>query len=60
MPFMTVLCLPTQVQPLPKSCRMVGPGGILVTRMRCGVINIQFEGSWLPLTGVLLANYVGA
>lgn len=30
---------------------MVGPGGVLVTRMRCGVINLQFEGNWMPLTG---------
>lgn len=24
-----------------------------MTRMRCGVISIQFEGTWLPLTGAL-------
>ena len=32
---------------------MVGAGGVLITRIRCGAISLQFEGSWMPLTGVL-------
>jgi hypothetical protein len=43
-----------QVQPLHRLCKLMGPGGVVISRIRCGVINLQFEGPWLPLTGVLV------
>ncbi len=34
-----------------KSCKLVGKGGVVITHTRAGVINLQFEGNWMPLTG---------
>ncbi|GLI64033.1 hypothetical protein VaNZ11_007171 [Volvox africanus] len=41
-----------QVTPTAKQVKIVGPGGVVVTRLQAQVIVLNFEGSWMPITDV--------
>lgn len=45
--------LPETMTPTVKSVKMVGPGGVLLARIRAGMINVKFEGNWQPIRGAL-------
>ncbi|EFJ52490.1 hypothetical protein VOLCADRAFT_102987 [Volvox carteri f. nagariensis] len=41
-----------QVTPTAKQVKIVGPGGVVLTRLQAQVIVLNFEGSWMPVTDV--------
>ncbi|GFR40085.1 hypothetical protein Agub_g633, partial [Astrephomene gubernaculifera] len=41
-----------QVTPTAKEVKIVGPGGVVITRLQAQVIVLKFEGSWMPIPDV--------
>lgn len=44
-----------QVTPTAKEVKIVGPGGVVVTRLQAQVITLKFEGTWMPISGARCA-----
>ncbi|GLC63393.1 hypothetical protein PLESTF_000031500 [Pleodorina starrii] len=41
-----------QVTPTAKQVKIVGPGGVVLTRLQAQVIVLNFEGAWMPISDV--------